>query len=135
MHATRTGPTMINTWLHSAGVVVVATPCIAALHAGAIRAATLVSPGAPPAWHVEPAFALAGLAPGLVLGWFTRRHPLVVGGIAGALGVLACNAFVVSMASRSALGDTLSTALLVSVAALAGRALRFRFRSQIGVES
>jgi hypothetical protein len=102
---------MRNTWAHSA-VVVVAGIVLVAFAVGAARWAT--------GWTQSIAmFSL--LAPGLSIGVFTRRHPLVVGALCGAGGFLA-------VPPRDATADgTLAAALAVAVAALAGRALRRRY--------
>jgi hypothetical protein len=98
-----------NTWLHSLALIAVAAPVIA-LSIG-------VAAEAPAGWS-EPARAFALLAPGLALGWFTRRHPLLVGAAAGLL----------AAAWSQSAPAMLAAAMIVAVAALAGRALRFRFR-------
>ncbi len=75
-----------------------------------------------------PIAALSVLVPGLILGWFTRRHPLLVGGAAGALSVLiAALAFQANPNAQSLTGDIIAIGLYAAVAALAGRALRYRF--------
>jgi hypothetical protein len=103
-----------NTWAHSLVLVVFAMPLIAL--------ALAMANGVPPDW-LDPAHTFALLGPGLVLGWFTRRHPLLVGGAAGAL-ALTC-----SRAAGPMPPALLTGAMTVAVAALAGRALRYRFRA------
>jgi hypothetical protein len=77
----------------------------------------------------EPIHMLERLVPGLALGWFTRRHPLVVGAITGALAsymiplVLGYRLFPLAQA-----GDAIEFAMVIAVAFLAGRALRYRFQ-------
>jgi hypothetical protein len=77
----------------------------------------------------EPIHMLERLVPGLALGWFTRRHPLVVGAITGALAsytipfVLGYRLFPLAQA-----GDAIANAMVIAVAFLAGRALRYRFQ-------
>jgi hypothetical protein len=100
---------MKNTWLHSLALVAVAAPLLALSIGVAARA--------PGTWS-EPAHTIALLAPGLVLGWFTRRHPLLVGAAAGVLAVAWWRSAPVMLA----------VAMTVAVAALAGRALRYRFQ-------
>lgn len=100
---------MKNTWSHSLALIVVAAPSIA-LSIG-------MAAHAPDTWS-EPARTFALLAPGLVLGWFTRRHPLLVGAVAGVL----------ATAWSSSAAAMVAAAMTVAVAALAGRALRFRFK-------
>lgn len=112
---------MTNTWLHSALVIALAIPVL--LLASLLR----VDPPAP--MMVAPLAALSLLAPGLLLGWFTRRHPLVVGALAGAIAAgLGRAADLAPEASPSLAGDMVHAAMVVAVAALAGRALRQRFR-------
>lgn len=111
---------MKNTWLHSSLLILIAAPLLAV--AAALRVADSTSALA------APSLALSLLAPGLVLGWFSRRHPLVVGAVAGiAVPSLAQALRLVHHAPASLLGEALFSAMIVAVAALAGRALRFRF--------
>jgi hypothetical protein len=101
---------MKNTWLHSLALIAVATPLLA-LSIG-------MAAHAPVAWS-EPARTFALLAPALALGWFTRRHPLLVGAAAAVL----------ATAWSQSTPAMLAAVMTVAVAALAGRALRFRFKS------
>ncbi|HET7844812.1 MAG TPA: hypothetical protein VFL14_11720 [Xanthomonadales bacterium] len=106
----------MNTWLHSIVVVLAASPAVTALHAAAWRYGSF-----------ESTLILAKLLPGLVLGWFTRRHPLVVGAAAGVAGLLACDLLDAIPHARGPVDEIVSAGLATAVAALAGRALRFRF--------
>jgi hypothetical protein len=103
-----------NEWLRAATIVVLSAPAIA-------LALRLASP------HAEPATALAQLVPGLVLGLFARRHPLLVGGAAGALAVLLAEHVPGDGAWSIAPGRAIAITLTLAVAALAGRALRHRY--------
>jgi hypothetical protein len=111
---------MKNTWLHSAVVVALG---IAALVAAA-QAFAFVLGGRAESAAYAPAQMFAWLAPGLGLGWFTRRHPLVVGAIAGVL----AQALFPATSAPSPAGQAIAAGMVVAVAALAGRALRFRYR-------
>jgi hypothetical protein len=115
----------INTWLHSALVIA----------AGAIALAVPISlqvwPLAPGSAAGLPATLamLALLLPGLAIGWFTRRHPLLVGGAAGLAGVVLAGRLPgAATTSIPSLDTALAAGLVVAVAALAGRALRWRLR-------
>ena len=115
-----------NEWLRATLVIACATPlllaCLTVSHRFHPDDASLSS---------EPIRALAILLPGLVAGWFTRRHPLLVG---AAIGLLAAVIAALAGADRTPLswpGHAIALALYVAVAALAGRALRFRFAGSI----
>lgn len=76
-----------------------------------------------------PLVAFSLLAPGLFSGWFVRRHPLLVGAAAGAFAALLANSISPTDGkSFSFFGDLLESAMIVAVAALAGWALRYRFK-------
>ena len=99
--------TATGTWLHSTVVVVAGAVVLVAVGRGLAQvgdAATLRM--------------LAVLVPALAIGLVTRRHPLLVG--AGA-------SLLASLATRLGPDDAIAAALVVAVAALAGRALRHRF--------
>ena len=112
---------MKNTWLHSCFLILLAIPLLTA--ASALRIADPASPLA------APAMAFSLLVPGLLLGWFTRRHPLVVGALAAIATPYIAQALHLIQRPPSMLGEAIHSAMIVAVAALAGRALRFRFRS------
>jgi hypothetical protein len=103
-----------NTWLHSFALIAATAPLLALAFGLAMAA--------PPAW-IEPARTFAMLAPGLALGWFARRHPLLVGAAAGVLAVIGLQPPLIAESS-------LTAGMTVAVAALAGRALRFRFKPE-----
>ena len=115
---------MKNIWLHSLCVVVFGSLALA-LANGALAMA--VAQGMP-ALLDAPAHALALLGPGLLAGWFTRRHPLLVGAAAGVLFAGAGMAGVMPMAGATSAGEVVAIGMVIAVAALAGRALRYRFR-------
>ena len=76
-----------------------------------------------------PATAFSLLAPGLLSGWFSRRHPLLIGVAAGGIAAWLANEFSpISAEYYSLPGDVLASGMVVAVATLAGRALRYRFR-------
>lgn len=112
---------MKNTWLHSAVLILLAVPLLTA--AFALRIADPSSPFA------APSVAFSLLAPGLLLGWFTRRHPLVVGAVAAVATPYIAQAMHLVQRPPSMPGEAIHSAMIVAVAALAGRALRFRFRA------
>lgn len=123
---------MKNTWLHSALVVVIAAPIIgAAQHLAqswaAIAADSATSLQALAMLTAEPMAALSSLLPGLLLGWFTRRHPLLVGAAAGALGAMLSHG---KADPLSYAGAILASAMMVAVTTFAGRALRVRLQAQ-----
>ena len=128
------GNGMKSTWLHSMLIVLVGTLALVLVHVFTVYAvdptiytATDLDPW--PKLFEEPIRMLERLVPGLALGWFTRRHPLVVGAITGALAsytipfVLGYRLFPMAQA-----GDAIANAMVVAVAFLAGRALRYRFQ-------
>lgn len=124
---------MKNTWIHSAVLIVIATfVLVLAQKFSTTFIDWIVDSGAnsPTASSLlAPIEAFSILAPGLLLGWFTRRHPLVVGAIAGALATFAASKiFGSTLNSHLLLGEVIAVAMIVAVAALAGRALRYRFR-------
>ena len=125
---------MKSTWAHSAVLVVVAAialvACRACVHPASHSLAGLTAqPSASLSLFGAPLVALAQLVPGLVLGWFTRRHPLLVGAAAGILGVVASQWLpLMRLDPYSFIGQVVAVAATVAVAALAGRALRYRFR-------
>ena len=125
---------MKNTWLHSILLIAIGTLILVLVEN--ITSSTIQfvadrssSPQAIISLFAAPGAALAKLAPGLLLGWFTRRHPLVLGAFAGALAplfaqqVIACNP-----GQHLLVGAVLATSFTVAVAALAGRALRYRYQ-------
>jgi hypothetical protein len=74
-----------------------------------------------------PLSALAQLLPGLALGWFTPRHPLLVGAAAGLLAIFVAQWLALLHFDAFLLaGNAVAAAMTVAVAALAGRALRRR---------
>lgn len=110
---------MKNIWVHSIVIIFLAGILIAVTKILTSPIAIILSelfPDSEAALRTltPPAVALALLAPGLFSGWFVRRHPLLVGAAAGALA---------------------ASAMLVAVAALAGRALRYRFKPGVGETS
>jgi hypothetical protein len=110
---------MKNIWLHSALVVLLGALLLVA--AAMTRASSAALP--------STMTMLSLLVPGLLLGWFTRRHPLVVGALAALLAaVIAGRVLPHSVGATSVLDATLAAGLVVAVAALAGRALRYRFQ-------
>lgn len=119
---------MKSTWLHSILLIAAAAPVLAVAQSLASQFASQ-APQVVSVIAAEPLIVLAKLVPGLVLGWFTRWHPLVVGGIAGALGALVASLLpAASFESYALAGNATATGFTVAVAALAGRALRFRFQ-------
>lgn len=125
---------MKNIWVHSIVIILLAGMLIAMTKALASPIATILAdlffdPDAALRLLSQPLAVFALLAPGLFSGWFVRRHPLLVGAAAGALAaVLAFRISSVEIHSHSLFGDVLASAMVVAVAALAGRALRYRFR-------
>lgn len=125
---------MKNIWIHSIVIILLAGMLIAMTKALASPIATILAdffsdPDVALKSLSPPLAVFALLAPGLLSGWFVRRHPLLVGAAAGALAAeLAFLISPIEMQSRSLLGDVLASAMVVAVAALAGRALRYRFR-------
>ena len=123
-----------NTWSHSAVLVLVAALVLVACRALAGPAAHTLAgltphPSAALSAFGAPLVTLAQLVPGLVLGWFTRRHPLLVGAAAGILATVASQWLpILHLEPYSLIGQTVAVAFTVAVAALAGRALRYRFR-------
>jgi hypothetical protein len=121
---------MKNTSLHSLLLIAAAAPLLMLTQAWVVSFTNSGAQIADLAAFALPVLQmLAHLLPGLLLGWFTRRHPLLVGGVAGALSVLLLNGTAnLAELTPAAAGNLLATAALVAVAALAGRALRRRFR-------
>jgi hypothetical protein len=75
-----------------------------------------------------PLVTLSQLLPGLALGWFTRRHPLLVGALAGILASIAAQYLTpIHFETYSLVGESVALGMTVAVATLAGRALRRRF--------
>lgn len=123
---------MKNIWLHSIVIIFLAGIILAVTKTLVSPSVKMLSeffldPEAALRALSAPAIAFAMLAPGLLAGWFIRRHPLLVGAAAGAFAVLLANR-ISPMESYSLLGDVLASAMVVAVAALAGRALRYRFK-------
>lgn len=128
---------MKNTWLHSTVIAGLASILLAMAQASVVPCMHYLS-----SWFAnqqtamamfsEPAEVFATLVPALLLGWFTRRHPLLVGAAAGMAGVLLANRFSPDAAVEAyhQTGDIIASAMTVAVAALAGRALRYRFRPE-----
>lgn len=127
---------MKNIWFHSVGIIILAAMLIAltktlASPVTSILAELFPDPKAAQNTLSPPAVAFALLAPGLFSGWFMRRHPLLVGAAAGALATLLADGISATQAeSFPLLGDVLASAMVVAVAALAGRALRYRFKPE-----
>ena len=119
---------MKNTWLHSLCVIAFGSLALGL----ASSTLALVGPAGMPELLQAPAHALALLGPGLLAGWFTRRHPLLVGAAAGAVYAFAEIAGWTPMPRPTSIGDGIAIAMIVAVAALAGRALRYRFRPETG---
>ena len=126
---------MKNTWLHSILIILAGTAVLVALH---VLSVSLIGPNIINGYSDldsfgtlvhEPLSMLERLVPGLGMGWLTRRHPLVLGAIAGGL---ASYLIPVALGYRlfpfAQAGDAISLAMLVSVSVLAGRALRCRFQ-------
>lgn len=125
---------MKNIWLHSIVTVFLAGILIAvtkALAGPIVNFISVLFPDPRYALHTlsQPALVLALVAPGLISGWFVRRHPLLVGAAAGAFAALLANRISpIESESFSLAGDVLASAMIVAVAALAGRALRYRLK-------
>lgn len=112
---------MKNTWLHSLILIALATLVLAFATTLRVWAANL--------FLAAPVTALSVLGPGLLLGWFARRHPLLVGAIAGALApIVARGILFPNIELPSLAGEAAATAMTVAVASFAGRALRFRMQ-------
>jgi hypothetical protein len=118
---------MKNPWLHSLCVIALGTLALGL----ASSALAWAAPTLPDVVHA-PAHAFALLGPGLLAGWFTRRHPLLVGAAAGALYALAEIAGWTPLPRPTSPGDGIAIAMIVAVAALAGRALRHRLGPRTG---
>jgi hypothetical protein len=124
----------MNTWVHSLALITVGTPLLAVTRWATTPFASMLAdvccePGAAMEFLFAPLLAMSLLVPGLLVGWHTRRHPLLVGAAVGAAGSAVLHVLpgeFVSSAMRA--GDVVFAALVVAVAALAGRALRWRFR-------
>ena len=86
---------MKNTWLHSLCVIAFGSLALG-LASGTLA---LIGPAGLPEVVQAPAHAFALLGPGLLAGWFTRRHPLLV-----ALGV----AIVVALRPRNTVNLAIS---------------------------
>ena len=125
---------MKSTWLHSVLIVLVGTLALVFVHVFTVYAfgpviytTTNLDPW--PKLFEAPVQMLERLVPGLALGWYTRRHPLVVGAVTGALAsytipvVLGYRLLPLAQA-----GEAIAYAMVVAVAFLAGRALRYRFQ-------
>jgi hypothetical protein len=127
---TTTAP--LNTWLHSFLLVLLFGPVLLLADTTNMKLVNAVQHDlALVALVAPPLGTLALLVPGMVLGWFTRRHPLLVGAAAAVVAqslpmALAIHAGNIAMG----IGHLLSAGLVVAVAALAGRALRHRFRRE-----
>lgn len=122
---------MKSTLLHSVALVVgaaaVLLACFALVHPTAHVGIAADRSDTLRLWS-PPMLALSQLLPGVVLGWFTRRHPLVVGAFAGILAMLAARALGLgTLDSYAFAGETVAAGMTVAVAALAGRALQRRF--------
>ena len=112
---------MKNIWLHSAVIVLLGSIALAvSQYLVLISESDTVGL----AKLSAPLQAFATLAPSLALGWFTRRHPLLVGGVAS---VLASFWAVVFFGTDLPAAMVIASAMYAAVAALAGRALRYRF--------
>ena len=109
-------------WLRATLVIACATPLLLAC----LRLSERFPPDTAPALS-EPIRALAILLPGLAAGWFTRRHPLLVGAAIGVLATLVAFLVGPNWLPPTWPGRAIALALFMAVAALAGRALRFRF--------
>lgn len=116
-----------NTWIHSIVLILIAS-CVLILSerlSTSLIEWTAGSTSLLPA----PVMAFSRLAPGLLLGWFTRRHPLVLGALAGALATFVAGKISGAVPDTQVLlGEVIAVAMIVAVAALAGRALRYRFQ-------
>lgn len=112
-----------NEWVRAACVIAFATPLLLLC----LGLSSRFDPDEAPSLS-EPFRALAILLPGLVAGWFTRRHPLLVGAAVGVLATLVAALAGSTWAPPSWPGRAVQLALFVAVAALAGRALHYRFR-------
>jgi putative membrane protein (TIGR04086 family) len=111
---------MKSTWLHSIVLIAIFSLLLSASHQARYLAV--------PPYLSAPIAALSVLVPGLVLGWFTRRHPLLVGGTAGAVSiVIIAFANPAHPRTQSLTGDIIAIGLYAAVATLAGRALKYRF--------
>ncbi|MGH8109320.1 MAG: hypothetical protein ACREO1_11490 [Arenimonas sp.] len=122
---------MKNIWLHSIVVVVLGSILIATIETLLLPVAHRMSASNPAealASIGPPLVAFAKLAPALVVGWYTRRHPLLVGAAAGAFSSLLVNQYLHPYFTGFWLaGELVASGMIVAVAALAGRALRYRF--------
>ena len=125
---------MKNIWIHSIVLILLSAILVAVakmLVAPVTNIFSELFPHPDAAMHhlYLPATAFSLLAPGLLSGWFARRHPLLIGAAAGGLATWLVNNFSpISAQSYSLLGDVLASGMVVAVATLAGRALRYRFR-------
>ena len=120
---------MKNTWLHSILLIALAVVVLSVFNLLSLSAIRLLSDssGHVPSILSAPISALAVLVPGLLLGWFTRRHPLLVGASAGLLAPFLASHFESQhFGSQSIIGTAIATGMYVAVAALTGRALRYR---------
>jgi len=127
---------MKNIWIHSIVLILLSAILVAVtkmLVAPAMNVFSELFPAPDAAMRhlLMPATAFSLLAPGLLSGWFSRRHPLLIGAAAGGLAAWLANHFLpVSAGSYSLPGDVLASGMVVAVATLAGRALRYRFRPE-----
>ena len=123
---------MKSTVLHSMVLIVIAAICLVFTQRLAVPAVDLIaklssSPISTTSLILEPTLILAKLIPGMLLGWFTRRHPLVVGALAGIFAQFITNTVFNQTYTYTLVGEVVATAMVLAVAALAGRALRYRF--------
>ena len=128
------GRRMKNIWIHSIVLILLSAILIAVtktLVAPAMNVLAELFPAPDVAMRhlFMPVTAFSLLAPGLLSGWFSRRHPLLIGAAAGGVAAwLANDISPMSAESYSFPGDVLASGMVVAVATLAGRALRYRFR-------
>jgi len=125
---------MKNIWIHSIVLILLSAILVAVTKTLVAPVMNIFSelfpdPDAAIRHLYLPATAFSLLAPGLFSGWFSRRHPLLIGAVAGGLATWLANNFSpISADSYSLPGDILASGMVVAVATLAGRALRYRFR-------
>ena len=132
-----------NIWLHSIVLIIIGALAIALCQHLAWFALTRMGSSidfgsALLTLLKSPLLTLSILLPGLTIGWYTPRHPLVIGALCGviAAAVPALQPVITGagdldehMFLYSQIGWVLSVMMTVAVASFAGRALRQRLQS------